>query len=70
MIGFDLVCGVAADKMEDGEGTARVCREPFVGDSDEISVEDEEMLALEYADGDGLARDHRGLAERGMPRGV
>jgi hypothetical protein len=57
MIGFDLVRGVAADEMKDGEGTSRVDGKPLVGHADKGTIEDEEMFAVEDASGNGLARD-------------
>jgi hypothetical protein len=70
MIGLDLICGVAADEMKDGEGTSRVGSKPLVGNADEFAVEDEEMFAVEDASGNGLARDgHVGEGGgRAMPR--
>jgi len=70
MVGLDLICGVAADEMKDGEGTSRVGSKPLVGNADERTVKDEEMFAVEDASGNGLTRDgHVGEAEDGQCRG-
>jgi len=34
VISFDLICGVAADEMKDGESTAWVRGEPLLRDAD------------------------------------
>lgn len=57
MISFDLICGITADEMKDGESTSGVCRKPLLRDANELAVEDEEMFTVEDASGNGLARD-------------
>jgi hypothetical protein len=68
MIGFDLICGITADEMKDGESTAGVCRKPVLRDANELAVEDEEMFAVKDASGNRLACDdgHRLGGESGF----
>jgi hypothetical protein len=53
--GVDLVGGVAADEVEDGERAARVGVEPGGGDGDECVAVDEDGVAAEDALGDFFA---------------
>ena len=55
VVRVDLVCGVAADKVEDCECAAGVGGEPGVGDAEEEVAVDDEGVAGEDAGGDVCA---------------
>lgn len=58
MVCKDLVGGIAADKVEEGEGAAWVSVEPGDGNAEEDVVEDDEELPGTDAPSDVLAREH------------
>jgi len=49
VVGVEFVGGVAADKVEDGEGTAGVVGEPVLGDAEDEAVANDKVFTCEDA---------------------